>query len=123
MTDWHIIIYAALAFIVISIVALFYKEFQLLIFDREYGKSLGVKMRLVDSMAFMLAVTAVVIGIRSVGVVLMSAMLIAPAAAARQFTHKLWLIFILAADRNCERLSGKLPFKRIDLFTSRSVSL
>lgn len=96
MTDWHILIYAVLACVVILIVGFFYKEFQLLTFDREYGKSLGVKVRLIDSLAFILTVTAVVIGIRSVGVVLMSAMLIAPAAAARQFSHKLSVIFPVA---------------------------
>jgi manganese/zinc/iron transport system permease protein len=42
-------------------------------------------------------VLAVVIGIRSVGVVLMSAMLIAPAAAARQYSNHLSRIFPLAA--------------------------
>lgn len=96
MTDWHILIYSLLAIVVIAIVIIFYKELQLLTFDREYGKSLGVRVRLVDSLAFILTVSAVVIGIRSVGVVLMSAMLIAPAAAARQFSHRLSVIFILA---------------------------
>lgn len=96
MTDWHIFIYASLAIFVITIVLIFYKELQLLTFDREYGKSLGVRVRLIDAFAFILTVSAVVIGIRSVGVVLMSAMLIAPAAAARQFSHRLSVIFVLA---------------------------
>jgi manganese/zinc/iron transport system permease protein len=96
MTDWHIGIYALLSLIVVAVITLFYKELQLLIFDREYGKSVGVKIRFVDALAFILTVSAVVIGIRSVGVVLMSAMLIAPAAAARQFSHRLSVIFFIA---------------------------
>lgn len=96
MTDTHIFIYCILTIVVVAAIVLLYKEFQLLIFDRIYGKSLGVRIKLVDSIAFILTVTAVVIGIRSVGVVLMSAMLIAPAAAARQFSQRLSVIFILA---------------------------
>ncbi len=96
MTDWHIMLYGILAFIVVSVALFFYKELQLLTFDREYGKTLGVRVKLIDALAFILTVVAIVVGIRSVGVVLMSAMLIAPAAAARQFSHKLSTIFGLA---------------------------
>lgn len=96
MTDWHIAIYAILALVILFIITLFYKEFQLLIFDRDYGKSLGIKMGIVDGLLFILTVTAVVIGIRSVGVVLMSAMLIAPAVAARQFSQRLSVVLFIA---------------------------
>jgi manganese/zinc/iron transport system permease protein len=43
-----------------------------------------------------LLVLAIVIGIRSVGVVLMAGMLIAPAVAARSLSHRLWAVFLLA---------------------------
>jgi len=97
MTDIHIIIYGILAAMIIGMVLLLYKELQVMIFDRSYAKSLGIPVSYIDTCLFILITLAVVIGIRSVGVVLMSAMLIAPAVAARQFTNKLSYMFPLAA--------------------------
>lgn len=97
MTDLHIVIYGVLAFCVIFMVVFLQKEFKTITFDREYAKSLGIKVSHIDAVFFAIVVLAVVIGIRSVGVVLMSAMLIAPAVAARQFTNRLSMMFILAA--------------------------
>lgn len=97
MTDWHIFIYGFLALIVVLMVFAFYKELQVITFDRQYAKSLGIRVRYIDTFLFIIIVLAVVIGIRSVGVVLMSAMLIAPAAAARQFTNHLLVLFLIAA--------------------------
>lgn len=97
MTDTHILIYAVLSFLVILLVILFYKEIQVLTFDRDYARSIGIQTSPIDLLIFFLVVLSVVIGIRSVGVVLMSAMLIAPAATARQFTNKLYVLLSLAA--------------------------
>lgn len=97
MTDNHIFIYSFLAIVVITLIAFLYKEIQLVIFDESYAKSLGFKTKWIESLLFILTVLAVVIGIRSVGVVLMSAMLIAPAVSARQFTDKLSTMLMLSA--------------------------
>lgn len=97
MTDIHILIYGVLALTILIVVIAFYKEIQGIAFDPEYIRSIGVNKRVVDTLVFLLIVLAVVIGIRSVGVVLMSAMLIAPAAAARQYSDKLYQVFALSA--------------------------
>lgn len=97
MIDAHIWIYGVLTFVIMSVIVLFYKEIRGIAFDSEYIRSIGVNKRVVDAAVFLLIVLAVVVGIRSVGVILMSAMLIAPAAAARQYSDKLYRIFILSA--------------------------
>jgi manganese/zinc/iron transport system permease protein len=97
MTDTHIWIYGILALTAFMMVLWLFKELQVMTFNREYAKSLGIQVDLIDALVFILTVLAVVIGIRSVGVVLMSAMLIAPAAAARQYTNKLHIMLLLAA--------------------------
>ncbi len=76
---------------------LFWKELKLLAFDPEYGRTLGLPMRRVDLFLTALLVVAIVIGLQTVGVVLMSAMLVAPAAAARQWTDVLWKMVLLSA--------------------------
>lgn len=82
---------------VLAVLVLFYKEFKLLAFDREFGAALGFPMRSLEVLLTSLVVVAVVIGLQTVGVVLMAAMLITPAVAARQWTHSLGLMVTLAA--------------------------
>jgi manganese/zinc/iron transport system permease protein len=97
MTDQHIFLYGILSVIVIGTIFFFYKELKVLTFDRDFALSLGMRVHLIDVVIFTLLTAAIVMGIRSVGVVLISAMLIAPAVAARQFTHRLSKMLLLAA--------------------------
>ncbi len=97
LTDVHIAIYAVLVLITIAILIVLYRQIEMVIFDRSFAKCVGVKVSLVDSLLFALLILAIVIGIRSVGVVLMAGMLIAPAVAARQLTNRLSVMLILAA--------------------------
>jgi len=76
---------------------LFWKELKLLSFDPEFAFSLGYPVRRLDLLLTTLLVVAIVIGLQTVGVVLMSAMLVAPAAAARQWTDRLGVMVLLAA--------------------------
>jgi manganese/zinc/iron transport system permease protein len=78
------------------LLALFWKEFKLLSFDRDFGASLGFPMPLLEVGITLLLVVAIVIGLQAVGVVLMSAMIVAPAAAARQWTDRLGLMVVLS---------------------------
>jgi manganese/zinc/iron transport system permease protein len=79
------------------IVALLFKEFKLLTFDPQFGATLGLPMQRLNILLTSLIVVAVLIGLQTVGVVLMAAMLIAPAAAARQWTERLGTMLGLAA--------------------------
>lgn len=79
------------------IVAALYKEFKLLAFDAEFAASLGFPARGLSVLLTSLIVIAVVIGLQTVGVVLMAAMLVGPAVAARQWTNRLGVMVILAA--------------------------
>lgn len=79
------------------IVAIFYKEFKLLSFDAEFAGSLGFPVQKLNVVLTTLIVAAVAIGLQTVGVVLMAAMLIGPAAAARQWTNRLGVMLGLAA--------------------------
>ncbi len=79
------------------IMVVFWKEFKLLSFDREFGASLGFSMQGLDILLTTLIVIAIVIGLQTVGVVLMSAMVVAPATAARQWTNRMHIMVILSA--------------------------
>jgi DNA-binding CsgD family transcriptional regulator len=77
-------------------VFLLFKEFKLLAFDPGFGAGLGLPMGVLDLVLNLLVLLAVVIGLQSVGVVLMAAMLITPAIAARYWTDRLGLMTVLA---------------------------
>jgi manganese/zinc/iron transport system permease protein len=78
------------------VLALFWKELKLLSFDPDYAASVGLPVRRLDLLLTTLTVTAVVIGLKAVGVVLMTALLIAPAVAARQWSNRLGRVVLLA---------------------------
>lgn len=70
----------------LSVVLAFWKELKLLCFDPDFGGTMGFSPKLLDALVTAVMVSAIVIGLQTVGVVLMSSMLIAPAVAARQWT-------------------------------------
>ena len=76
---------------------LLWKELKVFTFDPDFSRSLGFPARLLDSLTMALLVMGVVIGIQTVGVILMIALLVTPAAAARQWTSRLSTMVLLAA--------------------------
>ena len=121
MTDIHILIYALLTLIVVLPLALFYKEIKAATFDRSWSTVLGLPVTWINTLLFGLIVLSLVTGIRSVGVVLMSAMLIAPAVAARQLTDRLSRMFLLSAlfGSLAAYLGNVLSYKCSEIFSVR----
>jgi manganese/zinc/iron transport system permease protein len=93
----NVVTMAILGAFALGIVALLYKEFKLLTFDAEFAASLGFSTNVLSLLLTSLIVIAVVIGLQTVGVVLMAAMLIGPAVAARQWTNRLGVMIGVAA--------------------------
>ena len=91
-----VILMTVLGGLALVIMGAYWKEFKLLSFDHEFGATLGLPVRALDILLTTLLVTAIVIGLQAVGVVLMSAMIVAPAAAARQWTDRLSVMVALA---------------------------
>lgn len=88
---------AILGSLVLAAVALCYKELKVLCFDRDFGASLGMPIRRLEILLTLLLVTVVVVGLQTVGVILMVATLVTPAAAARQWTERLGVMLVIAA--------------------------
>ena len=75
---------------------LLFKEFKLLSFDPGFGRGVGLPIGVLNGLLMLMIVTAVVIGLQAVGVVLMAAMLITPALAARCWTERLDRMVLLS---------------------------
>jgi len=89
--------FASVAIILLIAVFLLFKEFALLAFDKDFARAIGLPVKRIELVLTSLIVLAVVIGIQAVGVVLMAAILITPAAAARFWTDRIKVMFLLAS--------------------------
>lgn len=97
LIEQDVLLMAALGGAALLIMWLFWKELKLLSFDRDFSISLGLPADRLDALLTSLLVVAIVIGLQAVGVVLMSAMIVAPASAARQWTDRLgWMVGLSA---------------------------
>ena len=81
----------------ILLILAFWKEIKLYLFDSEYAATIGIPIQKINLLITMLIVIIIVAGLQTVGVVLMSSLLLAPAAAARQWTDSLFRMLIIAA--------------------------
>ncbi len=88
---------AVLTAVALAVVALLYKELKLVAFDPTFARAVGYPVRRLEALLTALLVVAIVVGIQTVGVVLIAALLITPAAAARQWTDRLAVMVVLAA--------------------------
>lgn len=92
--DVKLMFYTGLVLLVIII--LFWKEFKIVSFDAEFARTLGFPSKKIGIFISVLIVITVIIGIQAAGVILISAMIISPAVAARQWTDKLSVMVILS---------------------------
>ncbi|CAG9622407.1 metal ABC transporter permease [Sutcliffiella rhizosphaerae] len=89
-------IISIIAFVLITITFFLFKELKLITFDPQFAQGLGLPVKALNALLMTLIVGAVVIGLQAVGVILMAAMLITPAIAARYWTERLDYMVILA---------------------------
>lgn len=83
--------------IVLLAVYLFYKELLVTSFDETMGAAYGLPVRLIHYFLMTLLTMVTVASLQTVGIVLVVAMLITPAAAAYLLTERLWVMIFLAA--------------------------
>ncbi len=91
-------VFGTVAVLLIVVVFFLFKEFMLISFDENYAVSIGFPVKTLEFILTTLTVLAVIVGIQAIGVVLMAAMLITPAAAARFWTNRLPIMLMLAAS-------------------------
>ena len=83
--------------VLFSMMIVFWKEFKLVTFDPVFAQTVGIPSTFFGGFLSLLMVLGIVIGLQTVGVILMSALLISPASAARQWTDKLSVMVVLSS--------------------------
>ncbi|MAT15771.1 MAG: iron ABC transporter, partial [Planctomyces sp.] len=94
MADIQLISIAALICIISAL--FLFKELKLLCFDDDFASSRGFPVLFLDIWLMVLVVIVTIVGLQAVGLILMVALLIIPAAAARFWTEKLGPMFFIS---------------------------
>lgn len=94
-TDIYLI--AIVAFICILLISIYYKEFKIVLFDYEYAKLLNCPVKKLELIQLFMTILIIAVGIKSVGVVLISSFLIIPNIIASQWSKKFINVLILGA--------------------------
>lgn len=87
----------ALGVLVLATVFAFYKEFMVISFDPTLAVVLRLPATFLRYLLLVLIAVTIVISLQTVGIALMLAMLITPAATAQLLTRRLWVMMVLAA--------------------------
>ncbi|WP_433468255.1 metal ABC transporter permease [Spirillospora sp. CA-128828] len=90
VTAADLYVVAGLAAVVLAIVALFGRELFLLCQDEEVARAAGLPVRFLSVLIAATAAVTVVISMRAIGLLLVSALMIVPVAAAQQLTRGFW---------------------------------
>ena len=83
--------------LVIMAITFFYKELLVVSFDKVFAGSVGLPVAVIHYALMLLLAFSVVVALQAVGVVLVSAMLITPAAAAYLLTDRMHVMLLLAS--------------------------
>jgi len=88
---------AVLSFIVLATVALFFKEFLVITFDSVLAQTLRLPTTFLRYLLLILLAVTIVISLQVVGIALVMALLVTPAAAASMLTHRMAPLMGVAA--------------------------
>ncbi len=124
VTNAQLLVIAVIAVIVCAGLFVLHKELELTSFDMTYAEVIGLKADRLRYFLLVLMALAVVGAIQAVGVVLTSALLVVPAAAASLLTNRLSRMMLLACGiAVLSSLAGLLVSYRFDVASGASIVL
>ncbi len=95
--SWTDILFTGIiSMLLLAVARVYHKKLLNIAFDAEYSQLLGIRVGLIDVMYHVALAISIVLGIQLVGIVLVNALLIIPAATARLFAKSLQGMFLLA---------------------------
>ncbi|WIK64551.1 anchored repeat-type ABC transporter permease subunit [Gleimia hominis] len=97
VTNWDIAVTAGIGMLVLTPLMVWHKHLTMVALDREMARAMGLPVMLLDILLYTCVAGAVVISVRTIGNVLVLALLVAPPAAARMLTDRMVPMMALAA--------------------------
>jgi ABC-type Mn2+/Zn2+ transport system permease subunit len=87
---------ASFALLILFVIVLFYKEFRIMAFDPVLAKTLRLPARALNYLQLIVIAVVIVVSLQTVGIALMAAMLITPAATAFLLVRRLWQMMLIS---------------------------
>lgn len=82
---------------VLVVILIFYRKFLFIAFDSETAKASGIRVEILDSLLIILAALTVVLGMKIVGLIFVTALVVIPAAAALQIAGSFKSALLISA--------------------------
>ena len=101
MLTGDLVLLSVVTLLVLLTVGLLFKEFKIVCFDTEFAQSQGWPTLRLDLLMMASLAVVTIVGLPIVGVILMTAMIILPAASARLWTNRLHVMLLIAAGFGC----------------------
>jgi ABC-type Mn2+/Zn2+ transport system permease subunit len=110
--------------LVLALMALFYKELVLLAFDPDMARVVGVPTRRIYYLLLAMIGLTVVICLRTLGIILVTALLIIPASTGRQLTTRIPTMMLTAVLVSCfSAIAGLLVSYHLNIGSGASIVL
>ena len=124
LTAWDLVITGVVSLFVLSIIFLFFKEIQAILYDREIALAVGIPEKsLYYLIVFMLGLT-IAVSMRMIGALLVDAFVLLPAMAASMIARSLKQSFVLSSFFGLvSGMSGLYLSFRLDLPASSTIIL
>lgn len=88
---------AAISIFTAILIIIFYKELSVFLFDREYAFCIGISSKIMHSILLCLIISLIAVGLKSVGAILISSLLIMPCVCANQWSKDFKTVLTISA--------------------------
>ncbi len=92
-----VIIISTVSIVSITLMLIFYKELKIFVFDEQYAKTSGFYPRYVNGILLVMTMILIGVGMKIVGAILISSMLISPGVTGLLWSKKLNYVLVIAA--------------------------
>ena len=114
-----VVIIFAVSIIAISLFVIFYKEIKIHVFDSDYAKTIGINEGLMSGLIMFMTMVLIAAGLKAVGTILISSMLITPAVVGMQWSDGYDRVLLISAIVGAfSALSGTILSSLIEGFST-----
>ena len=92
-----VIIIFTVSLISLVLFIIFYKEIKVYVFDAVYAYTIGINSKLLSLLIMIMTMILIAAGLKAVGAILISSMLITPAVTGLQWSNKYEIVLVIAA--------------------------
>ena len=96
MTPEDSLVFGSISLIVLAIVFWHYFSLKAVVFNQDFAQSIGINTRWIEAIISFITILSISVGIKAVGIVMMSALLIIPPTAARFWTDSLSKMLVVS---------------------------